>query len=302
MSFLDKKIFYRETYSLRESMKEKTPSLLRKFFYHVAKTVYFGKYPAVVCSFFGLQGKTILSKISIDFELEKNGLRSINCIFLSDFHFGNLTSNKVLKKIEKIISENHFDLILLGGDYIFLDAFAFVEMKQFIRQFSPPLGIFAVLGNHDRWLFKDDLKAKFLECGVTLLINDEIELKPPYNHIKIAGIDDIKYGSPKVNFSPLKDFEKRIFLSHSPEGLSLVQGEKVDLALFGHTHGGQIVFNTQKPFLPFKDRYSKKFPRGVYEEKESGFNFPFYVSSGIGCVWLPIRFNSPSEVVLIELI
>lgn len=283
-------------------MKGNTPSFAREILYRIAKTVYFGKYPSVVSSFFGLQGKTILSRISIDFELTKNRFNPISCFFLSDFHFGNLTSNKVVKEIEKIVFKNHFDLLLLGGDYIFLDTNAFEELKEFIMKFSPPLGIFAVLGNHDRWLLQDNLRKKFEDCGITLLINDEISLQSPYHHIKIAGIDDIKYGSPKVNFSPLKEFEKRIFLCHSPEGLSLVAKEKVDLALFGHTHGGQIVFNAKKPFLPFKDEYSKKFPKGVYEKKESGFDFPFYVSSGIGCVWLPIRFNCPSEAVLIDII
>lgn len=302
MSFLDKKIFYRETYYLRKRMKDKNPSLIRKIFYLIAKTIYFGKYPSVISKFFGLQGQTTLTKISVDFELKKRGLKPINCCFLSDFHFGNLTSERIFTAIEKMLSENHFDLILLGGDYIFLDSFAFEEMKEFIKKFSPPFGIFAVLGNHDRWILKEDLKKKFAQCGVTLLINDEVSLSPPYNQIKIFGIDDIKYGSPKLIFSTLKEGEKRIFLCHSPEGLSLLQNEKIDLGLFGHTHGGQIVFTPKKPFLPFKDEYSKKFAKGFYEKKESGFDFPFYVSSGIGCVWLPIRFNSPSEVVFIELI
>ncbi|MCX7830734.1 MAG: hypothetical protein N2445_06720, partial [Acidobacteria bacterium] len=69
-----------------------------------------------------------------------------------------------------------------------------------------------------------------------------------------------------------------------------------------HTHGGQIVFNLKKPYLPFKDKFSKKFPKGFYQPGESGLDFPIYVSSGIGCVWLPIRLNSPSEAVLIELL
>lgn len=275
-------------------------SIFRKIAYRVARIIYFNDYASKIAYSLKLQGKIKVSRISVDFGLREKGLKKISGLFLSDFHFGNITSEKILFKIEKIIAESKMDFILLGGDYIFLETTLFKKMKNFIKNITAPLGKFAVVGNHDRWLLKNNLKADFEECQTKLLINEESYFNPPYDFIKIFGIDDIRYGKPEMEVSPLKKGENRIFLCHSPEGLSLAEKCRFDLALFGHTHGGQIAFNTRKPFLPFKDQYSKKFPKGFWEMKQSGYDFPFYVSSGIGCVWLPVRLNSPSEVLIID--
>ncbi len=276
-------------------------SFLRKIAYRVARTIYFNNYVSKIAYSLRLQGKIVTSTISIDFGLKEKGLKKIRGLFLSDFHFGNITSDEIFLRIEKTIAEKSVDFVLLGGDYIFLEETKFFKMKNFIKNINAFSGKFAVLGNHDRWLMKSNLKEIFEEYETKLLINEESNLKPPYDFIKIFGIDDIKYGKPEMNITPLKKGENRIFLCHSPEGLSLVKNQIFDLALFGHTHGGQIAFPPKKPFIPFKDKYSQKFPKGFFEKNINGYDFPFYVSSGIGCVWLPLRLNSPSEIVFVEL-
>lgn len=280
-------------------MKEKRPSFLRKVAYRIARLVYFSKHFSYLSYNLGFQGKLVINNISVNFDIKKKGEKKLKILFLSDLHFGKIVNDKLIETLEDHLFAIDFDLLFLGGDYIFLEKKAFVNIKTLLKKIFCPLGKFAVLGNHDRWLLNNDLTSDFEECGVTLLVNKEVTLKHPYNFIKIFGIDDLRYGNPEIKLSQKEEGEKRIFLCHSPEGLSLSKEKNFDFALFGHTHGGQIVFNQKKPFLPFKDKYSKKFPRGLFNDNE--FDFPFYVSSGIGFVWLPVRFNCPSEIVLIEL-
>ncbi len=270
---------------------------LRKLAIKIAKVMYFSDFISEISSKLGFQGKIVESHITVDFGLSKRGIKPLKALFLSDLHFGKLISKKVIQELVGTLKGKRYDILLLGGDFLFLDDCGADQFNWFLQEISPPIQSYAVFGNHDTEDIRGKITSILNNNNVKVLINEEVVLKEPYDFIRVYGIDDMKYGNPKFNSLKTK---KTIFLCHSPEGLSFTNKDDVHFAIFGHTHGGQIVFNKKKPFLPFKDKYSKEFPSGYFEKNR--FLFPFYVSRGVGFVWLPIRFLSPSEVVFIDFV
>ena len=83
-------------------------------------------------------------------------------------------------------------------------------------------------------------------------------------------------------------------LTHTPDMFPKVPDD-VNLTLAGHTHGGQIRIPFLGPIFTasiHRDKYSK----GFIEENEK----KMIVTTGIGVSILPIRFNCPPEIVVIE--
>ena len=88
----------------------------------------------------------------------------------------------------------------------------------------------------------------------------------------------------------------RIGLSHSPDGLGLLDGGKVDLLLCGHTHGGQIATPIGAPVVP--SRTGRRYPHGLHELGD----LRLFVSRGIGGVSVPVRTWAPPDVVVFDLV
>ena len=71
--------------------------------------------------------------------------------------------------------------------------------------------------------------------------------------------------------------------------------DNIFLTLAGHTHGGQI----RLPFigaLIIPSEYGEKYAKGLIKEN----NKTMIVTKGIGTSILPLRFNCPPEIVVIE--
>lgn len=76
--------------------------------------------------------------------------RPIRMLQLSDLHFGKLTSDKLLKKILYKSRELQPDLIVLTGDFLCYGKMQDAEkLTGFLKSLKAPLGVFAILGNHD---------------------------------------------------------------------------------------------------------------------------------------------------------
>jgi predicted MPP superfamily phosphohydrolase len=199
---------------------------------------------------------------------------------------------------------------VLLGDYISssLDRFTQKHIKinpeytgEFLEVFknlSAPMGVYAVLGNHDFWSGREavDMLTNGLP-NAKWLRNESIVLKQGGESLRIAGVDDYWHGF-SLERAIGKDNVCKVLLSHNPDiNLALEQRQMhVDLVLSGHTHGGQIVLPfVGAPFLPVKT--GRRYQEGLVRD---GHRLTF-VTRGVGTVLLPFRYQCPPEVSVLTL-
>lgn len=185
-----------------------------------------------------------------------------------------------------------------------------------------PLGVHAVLGNHDWWHDAEVQRRRggpvpaavaLEKVGIPVYQNNAVRLTKDGQPFWIAGLGDQWAFWPRKMPSPVnrmriyegvddlagtlaqvKDDAPVILMAHEPDIFPRVS-DRVALTVSGHTHGGQITFAGYAPVVP--SRYGRRYVYGhVVEENRS-----IIVSGGLGCSGMPIRFGRPPEIVLIEL-
>jgi predicted MPP superfamily phosphohydrolase len=190
------------------------------------------------------------------------------------------------------------DLILLLGDYIdpdvrFGSRVAPAAVAERLAALHAPLGVVAVLGNHDWAHDGPGVRAALQENGIPVLENDAIRA----GDFWLAGVDDTRFRAPDVEHAlrDVPDDAPVILLSHDPDQFPHVP-DRVALTVSGHLHGGQVgVPVIRRPFIP--SRFGERYARGhVVEDGRH-----LYVTAGFGTTGWPVRFLAPPEVVILRL-
>ena len=223
-----------------------------------------------------------------------NGAPPLRVAFASDFHAGATTSPAVLEAACRALEDLNPDVLLLGGDFVTVRADYIHLLVPLLARVRAPLGKFAVFGNHDLRANRALLARALDTAGVTVLANQTVRLPAPHDDVTIAGLDDPIRGTPRGEI--LDDATAvRIVLMHAPDGLLAVGDRHYDLAVCGHTHGGQIALpGGSMPYLPY-GKLSRKYPVGLFRLGPTG-NRALLVSRGVGCSTIPIRLHSPAQV------
>jgi len=246
----------------------------------------------------GLHGK--LRVTALEVTVAANGLLPAPLViaFASDFHAGPTTHPEFFSRVIDEVIERQPDLLLLGGDFVSSKAQSVVALSRDLSRCSPRLGKFAVLGNHDLWTDDQLITRHLASAGVQVLVNQNVSLPLPFDGVSICGVDDPWTGSADAAKAFRGAQAIRIFLTHSPDGLLLLAGEKYTLAFAGHTHGGQIALRDGTPIIGAGGPLSRSHSRGRFEVAGNG---PMIVSRGVGCSNLPVRINSDPEIVFCTL-
>lgn len=239
---------------------------------------------------------------------------------LADLHMGE--PHVSLARLERIVARTNAlgaDLILVLGD---LEAgHRFVSRKvpmeavaQALAKLAAPLGVHAILGNHDWWHDRaaqargggPNRIAGLLEAaGVPVLQNRAVRLGQGAEAFWLAGLDDqLAIGIGDMVFRGLDDLPGTlaqitdaapvILLAHEPDIFPRVP-DRVALTLSGHTHGGQVRLFGWSPVVP--SSYGNRFAYGHVREGVRDL----VVSGGIGCSILPFRLGVVPEITVIEI-
>lgn len=222
-------------------------------------------------------------------------IRQLRIVYLSDIHAGFFFSQARVESLIRRVNAFNADLVLLGGDYA-VDSEGAIDFFDRLPGVNARYGVFAVMGNHDRTAPESNLtllRAAMFNAGVTPLVNDVASVRIGQHDIYIAGVDDVNNGWPDIPSvaSRVSADDFVIFLGHSPELLEDAMNATdrrgrhnwFDLALFGHTHGGQIAgLGSYLGIAKVPGRYEK----GWFWENRSHI----LVSNGVGTSVLPIRF------------
>jgi predicted MPP superfamily phosphohydrolase len=226
--------------------------------------------------------------------------------FISDIHIGPTTPPRLLEAAFAQLASEALDVLLLGGDYVFLDA---TEQKAAtlaaLVSAVPAARKFAVLGNHDLWTTHACLEAALGRAGVELLDNRSVLLPAPHAAVAVIGLDDPWTGTVDAVRAVQGSEAARavLVLCHSPDGLpaalaavSGLPAAPIGLYVCGHTHGGQIAAPWGPIVIP--GRVGKEFPHGFHHLPP----LYFHVSRGVGATELPMRTYATPEVAVFELL
>jgi hypothetical protein len=218
--------------------------------------------------------------------------------FASDFHAGPTTPSAVFDDMLRCVREEAPDVLLLGGDYVSFCADNVARLATFLGGLRVPLGVYAVVGNHDIWNGRGVIEDTLRTAGVHVLVNRGLALPAPFGHVSVCGIDDPWLGRPSVRDAFAGAGDVRIYLMHSPDGLRHVGGERFDVGFAGHTHGGQIARPDGVPLFRPKGPFSRLYCYGRFDLPDNG---PLFVSRGVGCSALPLRVNADPELLICTL-
>lgn len=236
----------------------------------------------------GMQGRIQADRRAIGASDEP----ALRVAFVSDLHAGALTDPRVLEAAAAIVAEDAPDLVLLGGDYVCTHEREIDGLARFLAPLRPPLGVVAVLGNHDLWQDDVAIARALTDAGVRVLVNEELRLPAPFAHVVVYGMDEPGTGDPSAP-GPLADGDRRIVLMHSPIGLDLLAPGSFDVAFCGHTHGGQVATPSGRPVVLPHGAGGREIAGGGLFERSGG---RLLVSRGVGMSDVPVRVFAPSEV------
>jgi predicted MPP superfamily phosphohydrolase len=194
------------------------------------------------------------------------------------------------------------DLILLPGDFIADRGFLPREhptaedaIAAELGRLKAPLGVVAVLGNHEWWHNGPAFAAALRRRGITVLENEAQALAG--TPLWIAGIGDHSTGHsrPAQALQRVPAGAPVLVMMHDPASL-LDMPPVPGFVVAAHTHGGQVYLpGIGAPVIPGAA------PRDwAYGWITHGDN-RMYVTSGLGVSILPVRFNMRPEWVLFTL-
>jgi predicted MPP superfamily phosphohydrolase len=258
----------------------------------------FGGTVARVSHRLGLCGKFGVTRHEVLLPQDKHLPAPLEIAFASDLHAGPTTHPAVFSELIGELSRRRPDVLLLGGDFVTSEAHQAELLADVLSQCRPPLGKYAVLGNHDLWTDDDRITRVLESAGVEVLVNRNCRLPAPFDGVSICGIDDPWTGNADMGKAFAGAGAIRILLTHSPDGLLLLGEERFDLGLAGHTHGGQVALPDGTPILSAEGPLSRSFNRGRFEIAGNG---PLIVSLGVGCSNYPIRINCDPELIVCSL-
>jgi len=230
-------------------------------------------------------------------------LSGIRIGVLSDIHTGGpFIDEKKLRQIVQLTNEQHPDLIVLLGDYMSGDSWhghrvAPEVTAAVLKDLRAPLGVYAVLGNHDWWYNGQKCRRAFEAQGIRILENEVAEIKWRDQPIWLAGLSDLWTQPQRIEetVAEIPDGSAIIALTHNPDIFPNLP-QRVPLLLAGHTHGGQVNLPfIGTPIVP--SRFGPKYTRGLIFEN----GHVLFVTSGIGISILPVRFRVPPEIVLLTI-
>ncbi|MDR1731494.1 MAG: metallophosphoesterase [Synergistaceae bacterium] len=231
--------------------------------------------------------------------------KSLRLVHLTDIHLGGLHGSGRLKRLMEIVRAAQPDLLVITGDLVDGDMAGRDADAAELASNGARYGAFIVPGNHDYYSGIDRALAFMKKAKLTVLRGQSVMA----GDITLMGLDDparsgigITQGErlPEGLVFPKGPFV--LLLKHRPQVLPETIG-LFDLQLSGHTHGGQIW-----PFGYLAARLNKSVQHLSFHsappdaEGRSERKSAVYVSNGVGFWGPPLRFLTPPEVTIIDLV
>jgi predicted MPP superfamily phosphohydrolase len=210
---------------------------------------------------------------------------------ISDLHLGLIHRDEALAPIVARLQALDPDMIVVTGDIVDAQINHLEGLAALWQQLDPPLGKYAITGNHEFYAGLDQSLDFLDQSGFKVLRNEHVDVGA---WLKLVGVDDPGRGGQVDENAALGTASPRftVLLKHRPDIVESSLG-RFDLQLSGHTHKGQI--------FPFSLITGLAYPRqaGFYELAKGS---ALYTSRGTGTWGPPMRIGAPPEISIFELV
>ncbi len=235
--------------------------------------------------------------VTIETDKLSSNVEKIRIAQISDVHLGLIVGKSRLNRILEKVRNARPDMLVSTGDLVDGQMDSPEKLANMLRSIPTQYGKYAITGNHEFYAGLKRALAFTEKAGFVVLRGEGKIIKDTIN---IAGVDDPARGSyqpehmvsEKALLEGLPKNRFTLFLKHQP----IVSKESLDLfdlQLSGHTHKGQIFPFSLMTKLAYRAR------TGLSKLNK---NTLLYISRGSGTWGPPIRFLSPPEVTIIDLV
>ncbi|OUJ71933.1 metallophosphoesterase [Hymenobacter crusticola] len=249
----------------------------------------------------GIAGTVFFDRFFIKhrpFRLRKNPQPTValKIAHLSDLHLKSVHFG--LRRLCQQLNQWQPDLLVFTGDSLD-DPTKLNCLDELLGLLDAAVPKVAILGNweYKRHVDVPQLRQVYARHNCQLLINESTSFVLQNKRVAVSGTDDLMQGTANYTktLAGYKPADYHLLLTHCPQYYDVIRTKytgtpPIDLVLAGHTHGGQITFWGFAPLLPLG---TGRYVGGWYAAGP-----PLYVSRGIGCSTLPIRFGPRAEVAL----
>lgn len=239
---------------------------------------------------------------------ENAGLSPIKLVQISDLHIKEDFTYENLNKIVIEVNKQDPDILLFTGDLY--DNYAKYKDDENIiaelQKINAKYAKIAIWGNRD---YGGGASRKYQDImeqsGFILLKNENHEVVLDNGKsIYFTALDDSLLGNPVMpETTALSDSDVGIFLTHEPDTVDAYMNYSYDIALSGHSHGGQVNI----PFFPSinekaveETSLSTKYSGGMYQLSEDSIK-KLYVNTGIGTTHISARFGVVPEIAVFQI-
>jgi len=238
----------------------------------------------------------VVQYLRLEFEDLPAAFDGFRILHLTDLHIDGMDG--LAEIVADRIADLPADLCVITGDYRFelvgpCDA-VYPRLQTILSSVQARHGVIAILGNHD----ESEMAGEIEKLGVRMLFNEAFEITRAGSSLRVVGVDDPHFGFDDLDGAlegvPADAF--KVLLAHSPEIFAEAAAASVHLCLCGHIHAGQIRLPVIGSILRNAD-CPRAYTHGVWQHG----SMVGYTCAGVGCSLLPVRYNCPPEIAIIEL-
>lgn len=226
-------------------------------------------------------------------------LDGLTITHLTDLHFTGQIKREFFAEVVRQANKLDSDMVVITGDII--DKARCLEwIPDVLGKLESRLGVYFVLGNHDKRLKNDALvRDKLTDAGLIDLGGTVKIIEHASRPILLAG-NELPWYRPAADLPSATTLHNghrplRILLTHTPDQLRWARERDVDLMLAGHTHGGQVRLPLIGPILS-PSLFGVRHASGTFVHHPT----LLHVSRGISGT-RPLRFNCPPELPQLKL-
>ncbi len=226
----------------------------------------------------------------------------LRIVQVSDLHLGPLADRAALREaIDRVVILAP-DIVCVTGDIVDSPATDLAKWMPELARLAAPLGVFAILGNHDVRVGGERIASALARWTSWRLLRDEVAtIEANGGRLFVVGLDDRPASEAADALPPLlarlPAGVPTIVLAHRPSVFPIAAAAGVPLVLAGHTHGGQLAV-PGLPRLNVARLLVTEYDAGAFTRGDT----LLHVNRGLGTSGQRIRVGAPREISVLTLL